>query len=79
MPRRFLVESVPLQTEEETVFCTGCHSTLGVTAHQDFERGRDPVPKPATQVFEEIEGNGTTALGNAGLLFEDGRIWPDWE
>ena len=52
---------------------------MALVAEQDFERGRDPVPEPATQVFEEIEGNGTTALGDAGLLFEDGRIWLDWE
>jgi hypothetical protein len=46
---------------------------------QDFELGRDPVPEPATQVFEEITGNGTTALGDAGLLFRDGRMWLDWD
>ena len=52
---------------------------MALVAGQDFELGRDPVPEPATRVFEEIEGNGTTALGDAGLLFEDGRIWLDWE
>lgn len=46
---------------------------------QDFEFGRDPVSEPATQVFEEITGNGTTALGDAGLVFRDGRIWLDWD
>jgi hypothetical protein len=46
---------------------------------QDFELGRDPVSEPATQVFEEITGNGTTALGDAGLIFRDGRIWLDWD
>ena len=46
---------------------------------QDFELGRDPVSEPATQVFEEITGNGTTALGDAGLLFRDGRMWLDWD
>jgi hypothetical protein len=51
---------------------------MALVAEQDFERGRDPVPEPATQVFEEITGNGTTALGDAGLLFRDGRIWLDW-
>lgn len=52
---------------------------MALVAEQNFERGRDPVPEPATQVFERIEGNGTTALGDAGLLFDDGRIWLDWE
>lgn len=52
---------------------------MALVADQDFELGRDPVPEPATQVFERIEGNGTTALGEAGLLFDDGRIWLDWE
>ena len=52
---------------------------MALVAEQDFERGRDPVPEPATQVFEEITGNGTTALGDAGLLFRDGRIWLDWD
>jgi hypothetical protein len=46
---------------------------------QDFEFGRDPVSEPATRVFQEISGNGTTALGDAGLVFRDGRIWLDWE
>lgn len=52
---------------------------MALVAEQAFELGRDPVPVPATQVFEFIEGNGTTALGDAGLLFDDGRIWLDWE
>lgn len=52
---------------------------MALVADQDFELGRDPVPEPATRVFEFIEGNGTTALGDAGLLFNDGRIWLDWE
>ncbi|MEM7433792.1 MAG: hypothetical protein AAF436_01480 [Myxococcota bacterium] len=52
---------------------------MALVADQDFELGRDPVPEPATQVFEFIEGNGTTALGDAGLLFDDGRIWLEWE
>jgi hypothetical protein len=46
---------------------------------QDFEFGRDPVSEPATQVFQAITGNGTTALGDAGLLFRDGRMWLDWD
>ncbi|MBW2508444.1 MAG: hypothetical protein JRE81_07430 [Deltaproteobacteria bacterium] len=46
---------------------------------QDFEFGRDPVSDPATRVFQQISGNGTTALGDAGLVFRDGRIWLDWE
>jgi hypothetical protein len=46
---------------------------------QDFEFGRDPVREPATQVFEQITGNGTTALGDAGLVFRDGRVWLDWD
>jgi len=45
---------------------------------QDFELGRDAVSEPATRVFEQISGNGTTALGKAGLVFRDGRIWLDW-
>jgi len=52
---------------------------MALVADQDFELGRDPVPEPAAQVFELIDGNGTTALGDAGLLFEDGRIWLQWE
>jgi hypothetical protein len=52
---------------------------MALVRDQDFELGRDPVPEPATQVFEFIEGNGTTALGDAGLLFSDGRIWLDWD
>jgi len=52
---------------------------MALVEEQDFELGRDPVPEPATRVFELIEGNGTTALGAAGLLFDDGRIWLDWD
>jgi len=52
---------------------------MALVEEQDFELGRDPVSEPATQVFEQITGNGTTALGAAGLLFRDGRIWLDWE
>lgn len=52
---------------------------MALVADQDFELGRDPVPEPTTRVFEFIEGNGTTALGAAGLVFTDGRIWLDWE
>jgi hypothetical protein len=52
---------------------------MALVKEQDFELGRDPVPEPATRVFERIEGNGTTALGDAGLLFDDGRIWLEWE
>jgi hypothetical protein len=29
-------------------------------------------------VFEFIEGNITTALGQAGHAFDDGRIWLEW-
>lgn len=53
-------------------------SYMALVADQDFELGRDPVPEPATRVFEFIEGNGSTALGDAGLVFADGRIWLEW-
>jgi hypothetical protein len=52
---------------------------MALVREQRFELGRDAVAEPATRVFRQIEGNGTTALGDAGLLFEDGRIWLDWE
>ena len=52
---------------------------MALVEAQAFERGRDPVGEPATQVFEQIDGNGTTALGEAGLLFDDGRIWLEWD
>lgn len=52
---------------------------MALVRENDFQYGRDPVPRPATQVFQEIEGNGSTALGDAGLIFADGRIWLDWE
>ncbi len=54
-------------------------SYMALVADQDFELGRDPVPEPATNVFEFIEGNGSTELGAAGHVFSDGRIWLEWE
>jgi hypothetical protein len=63
-------------SRERAIFLT--RSYMALVADQDFELGRDPVPEPATQVFEFIEGNITTALGQAGHAFDDGRIWLEW-
>jgi hypothetical protein len=44
----------------------------------DFENGRDGVAEPTANVFPLIEGNGTTELGDAGLVFQDGSLYLDW-
>lgn len=44
---------------------------------QRFDLGRDPILAPLVNVHASIE-NGDTALGESGLLFDDGRLWLDW-
>jgi hypothetical protein len=44
---------------------------------QRFERGRDALLGPVQNVHATIE-NGDTALGQSGLVFNDGRLWLDW-
>lgn len=44
---------------------------------QRFERGRDALLAPVANVHAAIE-NGDTALGERGLVFDDGRLWLDW-
>ncbi len=39
---------------------------------------RDPILAPLENVHATIE-NGDTALGESGLLFEDGCLWLDWQ
>jgi hypothetical protein len=45
---------------------------------QRFDLGRDPILAPLENVHASIE-NGDTALGQSGLLFDDGRLWLDWK
>lgn len=45
---------------------------------QRFDLGRDPILAPLENVHASIE-NGDTALGESGLLFDDGRLWLDWQ
>jgi len=46
-------------------------------SEQRFEKGRDAVAVPTGKVHRDIV-NGSTDLGHSGLVFNDGRIWPDW-
>ncbi len=50
-----------------------------VVFEQSFTQGRDAVLAPATNVHERIEGNGETELGKTHKLFNDGRLWLDWD
>jgi len=45
---------------------------------QTFERGRDVVLGPATNVHESIT-NGSTGLGEHGRVFTDGQLRLDWK
>ena len=44
---------------------------------QRFDLGRDALLAPVANVHATIE-NGDTALGESGLVFDDGRLWLDW-
>ncbi len=44
---------------------------------QRFDLGRDALLAPLENVHATIE-NGDTALGESGLIFDDGRLWLDW-
>ncbi len=51
---------------------------MALVRRQGFRFGRDTVLRPPQNVFPAIEGNGTTALGQAGKIFTDGTLWLDW-
>lgn len=50
---------------------------LVLVRRQRFDLGRDALLAPVANVHAAIE-NGDTALGQSGLLFDDGRLWLDW-
>ncbi|AXQ27449.1 hypothetical protein D0B54_01565 [Solimonas sp. K1W22B-7] len=45
---------------------------------QSFAQGRDAVLVPAVNVHRRID-NGDTGLKEKGRVFEDGRLWVEWE
>jgi hypothetical protein len=51
---------------------------MALVRRQGFRFGRDTVLRPPQNVFPAIEGNGTTALGQADKVFTDGTLWLDW-
>lgn len=48
-----------------------------VVREQSFARGRDAILAPARNVHLSIT-NGSTALGDAGRVFSDGRLHLIW-
>ncbi len=44
---------------------------------QDFEKGRDAVLAPASNVHSRIE-NGDTGLKANNAVYTDGRLWLAW-
>jgi hypothetical protein len=50
---------------------------MALVREQSFDLGRDTLLAPPANVHPNIE-NGETELGDARLLFNDGKLWLDW-
>lgn len=51
---------------------------MALVKSQRFDLGRDTIINPPQNVHREIQ-NGDTELGQSGQIYNDGRLWLDWD